>query len=360
MKFIHFGCWNNGKCDKQTGVNGLSKTMRKLDDYISHNDINFMVVAGDNYYPDKQKIGDKKVKNMISENFMSGLNCLPKNIKKYILLGNHEYDNMNVDGNKVKNCYLLKKEKEFFNNPDDSFFQNVIFVKYGLTLIIMIDTTIYEEEPDKNIDKTCYTEVFNDLDQKISKEKINDLIVYQQNKVNEIIEQNIEVKNIILIGHHPIISIKLKEKGGEVKEKEEVLDRLCELFTSFSDKVTEKNLYYLCADTHNHQEGLIKLKNTNIPPIKQYICGTGGADQDVCGRKESLENDTLIYSNILCEQSFGFLVCNIKDDDSINFNFIKVDDEGQAAKASQTGGKYYKKYMKYKNKYLLLKNNYSY
>jgi hypothetical protein len=54
MKFIHFGCWNNGFCDIETGTNGISMTMRKLTKYLDLNkDINFLTIAGDNYYPDK-------------------------------------------------------------------------------------------------------------------------------------------------------------------------------------------------------------------------------------------------------------------------------------------------------------------
>lgn len=44
----------------ETGTNGLSKTMKKIKEKIAHDKIDFITVAGDNYYPDKTKIGEKK------------------------------------------------------------------------------------------------------------------------------------------------------------------------------------------------------------------------------------------------------------------------------------------------------------
>jgi len=55
MKFIHFGCWNNGKCEKD-GNNGLSKMSKLLENIISEETINFITLAGDNYYPTKNPI----------------------------------------------------------------------------------------------------------------------------------------------------------------------------------------------------------------------------------------------------------------------------------------------------------------
>ena len=57
MKFIHFGCWNKDNCNLTLKNNGISQTMSKLNDFIKKNkDIEFITIAGDNYYPDKKKI----------------------------------------------------------------------------------------------------------------------------------------------------------------------------------------------------------------------------------------------------------------------------------------------------------------
>ena len=53
MKFVHFGCWNNGLCS-ESGTNGLSIMTKKLNEHILTNSIEFLTVAGDNYYPKKE------------------------------------------------------------------------------------------------------------------------------------------------------------------------------------------------------------------------------------------------------------------------------------------------------------------
>ena len=69
-KFIHFGCWNKGGCylDKPSkGWNDLSSVMRNLREVSeSHYKPEFVVVAGDNYYPTyeaNEKTGESQKKN---------------------------------------------------------------------------------------------------------------------------------------------------------------------------------------------------------------------------------------------------------------------------------------------------------
>jgi len=69
MKFIHFGCWGNGLCAPGQD-NGLTKMTTLLNKYVSQpenkDNIEFITVAGDNYYPSKiektykEKEEDKK------------------------------------------------------------------------------------------------------------------------------------------------------------------------------------------------------------------------------------------------------------------------------------------------------------
>jgi hypothetical protein len=349
MKFIHFGCWNNGICNIESGENGLSKTMRKIREKISLEHIDFITIAGDNYYPDKTKIGKEKIKNMITQNFLSGIRCLPDSIRKYIILGNHEYDNMRVDGEEKEECYLLKKQREMFTNPNTIFFDDVIHERYVTTLIIMIDTTIYEiyeENPETLIKDTCFREIFTQISPE-NKLTIKNLIDHQEREINKILSENIDAKNIIIIGHHPIISLKIKVKDGVSTDKENITKELVNLFINLGDKLTGKNLYYLCADTHNYQTGKVQLPN--MPVINQYICGTGGAEQDECGIKKELSKENIRYYDIMCNKIFGFLVVSI-DGDNISFEFVNATHEHN----THNGG-FYTKYIKYKQKYILLK-----
>ena len=363
MKFIHFGCWNNGSCNIESGDNGLSKTMRKLKSYISSTPIDFLVIAGDNYYPSKAK-NDKgeKVKTLNVADLQSGFSCLPKDVKKYILFGNHEYDDTSliihkgkVEPNEEK-CKILSLEQEqsmIIDTPDNiNLFKDVMYVKKDNSLLIMIDTTIYEDDND-NIElfkDSCLKNIFPNLPKR---DTIQDFISYQQSKIEEILNlpENKTVRNIILIGHHPIITVKFKK--DKEKTKMSSLEKFKQLFININGLLLGKQLYYLCADTHLYQPGTvtIKSKSPEIPDIqiKQYICGTGGAEQDECpptttGVYENVDK-SLIFNMDDCSKIFGFLVVDINGDE-LKFEFKN---------AETHGGNYYSKYLKYKLKYEKLK-----
>ena len=67
MNFIHFGCWNNGKCDTTTLENSISRVMNKINEHTKKNPINFAVIAGDNYYDSAKVKKDKSEKAEKSE-----------------------------------------------------------------------------------------------------------------------------------------------------------------------------------------------------------------------------------------------------------------------------------------------------
>jgi hypothetical protein len=263
MKFIHFGCWNNGLCDIELGTNGISLTMRKLKQYLEiHKDINFMTIAGDNYYPEKKldKYG-KKQKFLNIQNMISGINCLPKDITKFILLGNHEYDSLiNSNGDELQCISIIKQKEEFSKNPLSIYFNDIMHKMYNNTLIIMLDTTIYEFIQDNiklNPNDICYDEIFDD---KSFNELIN-IVQYQEKQIKHIITSNNQCNNIIFVGHHPIFSIKKKEKEGEIIIKTEVLLGLIQLYKNIKDIIIDKNIYHLCADTHLYQMGCLHVDN---------------------------------------------------------------------------------------------------
>jgi hypothetical protein len=366
MKFIHFGCWNNGTCNIESGDNGLSKTMRKLRSYISTNPINFLVIAGDNYYPSKSK-NDKgeKVKTLNVGDLKSGFACLPKEVKKYILFGNHEYDEISsiinegvskASANEEK-CKILNLEQEqskIIDTTDNvNLFQDVMFVNKDGTLIIMIDTTIYEDDIESTKD-SCLQHIFPSL---TKKDTIQDFINYQETRIRDILAENNSVKNIIFVGHHPIISVKIKKD----KPKASSLEKFKQLFININSLLVGKKLYYLCADTHLYQHGMVTIKSSGIPDINidQYICGTGGAEQDECPPTSPsiIEDKTISFNMDICSKTFGFLVVDINGD-KINFNFENAEEASGVAGGVSQGGSYYSKYMKYKLKYEKLKLQY--
>lgn len=337
MKFIHFGCWNNGLCSTD-GTNGLSLTMRKLNSYILSNTIEFITIAGDNYYPPKSSKG--KIFN--SKNFVSGFDCLPKTIKKYLIFGNHDIEDVIIDNSEKEiNCKLLDEQiKIIEGNNSVEIFNDVIFKVIDKTLVIMLDTNLYDREiTDTPINKTCYSKLFNKFINK-SELTINELIGYQNCFVKDILKSHTDVKNIIFIGHHPIYSI--KNKKGQKDEIE--LIRFIDFLKHIAKFLIDKNIYYLCADTHMYQEGTI-----NILPnltIKQYIVGTGGAEQDSIYSEDNkiVENDLIVYTKTNEKKEFGFLEVEINDS-VVNYKFISANPENITS-SLLTGG-HNKKYRKY-------------
>lgn len=344
MKFITFGCWNQNFCNIKDGTNGLSLTMNKLKRYVEESkdaeEVDFVVVLGDNYYPTNDKV--------ISDNFDSGFQCLTDAIgktKKYVILGNHDYDK---DPNGV--CMSLNKQQELFSKDVSAdFFKDVIVVKQQNTLIIMIETTVYQlafyEEQKKlltQFEGSCYQQQY-----KFAK-NYQQIVDHQNEQVKQAIKENPQLENLIILGHHPIISY-INSKSPSKPPKTFAVEKLIDLYKNLEPLIQNKNIYHICADTHLHQEGIVKI---NSLKINQFIVGTGGAESDICPSTTPTHSYNVIYEMLSCKQTFGFLVVEIKDGQ------IQVEFKS----SNQDGGNvnYYKKYLKYKTKYLNYKKMFNF
>jgi hypothetical protein len=336
MKFIHFGCWNNGICS-DTENNGLTRVMKDIS--ANKNGVDFVVVAGDNYYPEKIKGPDgEKLKIFHEEKFKSGVSCLP-DIKKYVLSGNHEFDTMVYNSNLVP-CISLIKQREAM--PDLMHDIEHVYDTNSNTLIVMIDTTVYDFT-DQNITESCFEHLYDQS----SFSSIANIVEYQTLSVKRLLLKY-NIKNFILIGHYPIASIKKTKKV-----KIEFTTGLLDLYSSLKSKLNGVNLIYLCADTHLYQTGRIEYDGLII---KQFIVGTGGAKLDDCSDMLNAEyshnNVKVKYEINECIRTFGYLVVDLGDTIEFNFKYIPEMVGG--------GVDYYGKYQKYKGKYLKLlttKNN---
>ena len=119
--------------------------------------------------------------------------------------------------------------------------------------------------------------------------------------------------------------MKNKIKDGKDKKDEFLLPRFINFLKQINDILTGKKIYYLCADTHIFQEGII-----NILPgleIKQYVVGTGGAEQDKIYIHDNISTkDGVIYTKSNEKKEFGFLVVDIKDSE-LSFEFVSANPE---------------------------------
>ena len=396
-QFIHFGCW--GELNKTTKVINV---MDKLSSYLSNNNVEFISIAGDNYYPNKGKITikknkkekeiihdidenkdtmtqleyadrkyaktfdkqekkektkdklEEKVKIFIPEKFNSIMDMLPKDIPLYLLWGNHDvldktvlsndYNRItsNYDSKTTSNedkgiiinelskekieCNVINQQLEWIkSNPNITPFKDMIVEEsFPNTLILMIDTTIYEEDQYVK----CYNEndIFNE-----DENTIDILRTIQKDKIQAILNNSTE-KHIIFIGHHPIKAY--KEKGIQFTP------HLYNLFLDLIDLLQDKNIYYLCADTHIYQSSKLtvakELEPSKYIEIYQQVVGTGGAETDKLGKltntnsgyplKDTSNLDLFIYEQ---KQKHGYLICEyIKPTDESNplsmdkWNFI--------------------------------------
>lgn len=381
--FIHFGCWNYNKCDssnlgvpvqkEDTNVTRVMKTLKK---HIEKSEPmpEFLTVAGDNYYFVKSKKTDiEEEKKIFSPEFLlSGFNCLPKDIKKYVLIGNHDLENIE-NPLKDPDCSILEIQQDFASDGTN----NVVLdsdrkgpimhhVLDESTIVIMLDTTMYETS-EKSIKKVmkCYQRMFemNELDvpENVVLEKIKAMRENQKQRLDQYISRlNAEtIKNIIVVGHHPLFDLKTKkdDETGKLKTKEEVMPLLNELYyesiyAPLQEVNSRINYFYLCADLHQYQTGTVTITEESMPSlvIQQYIVGTGGTaleKQKYNHSKDhgaSLTNEKyMINYDIIpnaTEYTHGFLVCKLDTDKIFSAEFIPADSP------ESIGGGSYKKIRK--------------
>lgn len=335
-KFAFFGCWNEVHYPStDTSENDTpcfqiqeSEIKTKCDEFtsvlqeIKTQDVDFLVVAGDNYYPikKKDKTTGKKTKKFEPDDFNKGFDALEAIYKPtHLLLGNHDMEN-------IEDCKIIKQEKQrtnllFFDYKNE----NTMFRMIGdHTLLIMLDTNVF----DPTEDFTCYS-VFgenNDRKSLIEKQKTNIL------KYINMIDTKV-IKNVCFFGHHPLLSWKIK------KEKVKIEDDMMELHSFLLDILTqnniqEKTIYYFCAHLHQYQKGTITIsQNEHKITIHQYISGTGGAhlDPEIPKKYENVEEKVPYKNDIISSYQMlesidknGFLSINTIESDLLFVKFHPV------------------------------------
>ncbi len=347
--FIHFGCWNN--LNKK---GNLKPVMDKLQSRLNNTDfpeIDFISVAGDNYYPDKlkPKIKTDSKKKIIKPDLLEmGFNMLPSEPDIYMILGNHDLetntnpkkptlfirDENTPEDNVEDNCKILTVEQELSIKS-----KNIEFVLYkdlmlsGGTLVLMIDTSMYTMDAKKYL--KCYNK-FLDEDYELSQlqELQNAWILSTIEKYKD------EIKNLVIIGHHPITGIKYKKNNkNQLNDIPLFIDVLQEIYKLLTNTVY---YYFLCADLHIYQKGYVYVEarkerndslNTELETtpeymmIEQHIVGTGGTelDDDLPNNvNNNFDNDIISYMLDTSIHNNGFLECNIYDD-LLYFKFHEAD-----------------------------------
>ena len=336
MSFIHFGCWNQGFCNKETINNGMSAVMNAL----SHRDApSFYIVAGDNYYPKKIKYDDdSKIKIFNEKNFKSGMNCLMQLKEKasvFMLMGNHDLvaeDKLflNIDEHEARKerppeekkgdmCTIIKKELGYAK--DFNIYEHSIIIPNSKTVCLFINSVLYSGDltnpPDivclKQLKPTEYTS-FTTLKQ---------IINYEEAQLFNLLDQILdkwEIRNLVIVGHDPIVTSRNKKKKGPTVHI--LQERGFQFLKALYDKVPHAHKYYLCADTHQYQKASIILGDHEIT---QHVVGTGGTecdDEEIQNNAEYVDiNSTVKYRLLETNRSFGYLYCD-KEEESDNINCV--------------------------------------
>lgn len=396
-RFIHFGCWNNSGCDYNTiddvikpTDTALARVMKKIQKNIESHKIKpeFITIAGDNYYPiiTKDPITKKKQKNLDEKDLISGFMCLPDHIKKYILLGNHDLEQIS-NRPAPSLCQILDIQKELEEEPSNNFEMDDLKSQHIMntqlsnsTIIIMLDTSMYSDT-EKDLQKvtTCYQRLFeiHGLEHLTDLNTIEKVRELQKSRVESFIEDKIKpnlskIKNIIVIGHHPLICFKTKEKDDKAGNKKIITQKLImgDLNKLYFDSIYSKlknnkriNYFYLCADLHQYQVGDIQMSKNSDPTdavmVKQFVVGTGGSqledlDVDLSLVKSGeeiikLDSITLSYTNVYNKATYGFLDCLLTPEEEFNPIFVEADMSNFNVKTFK-GGYYSKGNNKFLNK----------
>ena len=142
----------------------------------------------------------------------------------------------------------------------------------------MIDSDVYSIDAYKFL--PCYNIFLSE-----NFESIEEVKEYQYNLIFQKINQYNaigSIKNLIIIGHQPITGIKYKDgvKQPPLNDIPYFKPVSLEIYNLLGSEI---NYFYLCADLHLYQDGLITLKNEEEQKemkIKQFIVGTGGTELD--------------------------------------------------------------------------------
>ena len=368
-KFVHFGCWNNGKYS-ENGTNPISRVLNNL--LANKDKYDFFVVAGDNYYPIKEKkqlYGNgerKKTKFYNKEALKTGFTAL-KNLGKdvFLLLGNHEVEPVKrlvfienkkwilTNNNIIKNDTGKENTAIIFRNQleecKDSFIKlNEVMKVIDNTVIFFINSMFFTDEFISGKHDSNCTNLLENYRNKTHQE-ITQIEINKLNNALKTLQYRSQFKNVIIIGHEPII-----QHEGDLFPKQIFnkigVSTLLNIYGAFSNT----NNYYLCADVHMYQKSHFTMKVTGTndekkTSITQYVVGTGGAklqkkreatlynQLNLSGinleknllqmsnkhlQKQSLPNiETYLLDKHSSKYTHGYLECDYSKDD-LEFRFI--------------------------------------
>jgi hypothetical protein len=225
----------------------------------------------------------------------------------------------------------------------------------GNTLVIMIDSNIYEENLVDLVELNCY-EIF--LKHTLAKLRLSELydgspitdvgklkaiqLAWLDHMYGTIGTRNFT--NVVIVAHHPLASYKIK--GEECRfpiVKPDYLDFCYGIYTHLRKVNNSLHFFYSCADLHTYQSGTVTINHdSDTIIISQEIAGTGGteledehADMRLCPPMR--KSELVKYEMTKIDHNHGFLHWST---DSVSgklaATFIPIDSD-LSASASESG-----------------------
>jgi hypothetical protein len=164
-----------------------------------------------------------------------------------------------------------------------------------------------------------------------------------------------------VVGHHPIISDKLKNGSSKVQKfNQQGITLINRLYSMFMVSGRKPVNYYLCADLHFYESGILTITNTDDNSsfqVKQIVSGTGGAELDTPTKPGTLsmqvDNMKFELVSYFAVSSHGYVIVEDADNNgqlNINFNPVHVVPPQIGAGRRRVIGKKTKRIMKSKKK----------
>ena len=369
--FITFGCWNNlfykERCSSSDPCY-RDIVIDALGNYTRFNAVTDIMISGDNYYQNKIKFeidgDDKQYNQVIIDDIISGFSQLrkavPDIIPIHMVYGNHdllsvnesfiieeayssnEYNKDNLprptEDEYLDKCVIRDVENSAAARNDIKLGFNYFSVYGKHTLVLMIDTSIYSDEFEKI--ELCYDDSSNQEDLRMGQNSaVMEFIGEHLHSGHNHSHSHSHIKNIIVIGHHPIVYRKFKKgkKGKDGKKDKPGSNivnyepKLAELFVQINGLLSGQQIHYLCADFHVFAKGVVTITGSGAgagtTTVNQYIVGTGGAKLDVLpkeGVNDGPFTDGIRYEPISGRSEHGFLVCNDNETGDFTFEFIGI------------------------------------
>jgi virulence-associated protein VapD len=355
MKFVHFGCWNNIKCQDLSEPNYRDIVLDYIRQY--EKDSEFIIVSGDNWYNQKSvdplEPDDKtKYKFYFTNILSSGLYKLYDIGKPcYMILGNHDESADQVPLEIKKDCmvntlkyYISRINSGQMDIKTPTLQELAHFAASKRSKSSKSKDSKSKSKGTKSTKENRTPNTPSSPGTKLvlfkSKDEI-EYINYEAEKIiivfinTNILEHNNQetVQSYLtdlqaLLSKHPD---KLKLVVGHnqiLSQSTSKIKTLCKnqsIIKQFINILSPHRAVYLCADTHNFQI-------SKIEDIVQILVGTGGALPDTINTPDNKVRkvhfdysvDKAYTVDGFYHNSYGYSVIDITDDNSIRVSYKHI------------------------------------